>query len=291
MSTPIGGMSVHVACCLRIPTLHCTALHCVASLLLRACAASLRVLDLTNAALDSQLLLLLALESATQLTALSLSGTHLSDDFLPALAACTSLHTLNLSHNPGITAAGAAATLPGFAATLQQLDVGHTGVDDAVLPVLSQLPQLQQLVLADTAVTWDLKQFAPATTPAGPPSAAAAAGAAGIEGRSSIVTGWPRLRLLDVSNTQLTDAGCLQLAANMEAAAASKGTHAAAAGTSRSMQQQQARLSGAASARSAVGGGGLRVLLVGSASSKLGRKALAGIGRLGTLQQLTLQVG
>lgn len=117
--------------------------------LLRASAPCLRVLDLTRSAAANQLPLLLALDAATRLSALSLSGTELQDDFVPALAACSSLQTLNLNLNPAVTAAGLSAALPAFAAKLQRLDLRGTGVGNTVIPLLKHLPQLQQLVLAD----------------------------------------------------------------------------------------------------------------------------------------------
>jgi hypothetical protein len=71
--------------------------------------------------------------------------------------------------------------------------------------------------------------------------------------------------LLDVTNTQLTDTGCLQLAAELAAAAGQK-----AAGSA---------------------GRQVRVLHIGSSVCKLGRKALAGLCQLTSLEQLKLQVG
>jgi hypothetical protein len=73
------------------------------------------------------------------------------------------------------------------------------------------------------------------------------------------------LQLLDVSNTQLTEAGCAELAAELAAAAA-----AAAAAAGRNP--------------------GLRVLRIGSSACKLGRRALAAVSRLTSLEQLALQV-
>jgi hypothetical protein len=72
--------------------------------------------------------------------------------------------------------------------------------------------------------------------------------------------------LLDVTNTQLTDTGCLQLAAELAAAAAGQ----KAAGSA---------------------GRQVRVLHIGSSVCKLGRKALAGLCQLTSLEQLKLQVG
>lgn len=257
----------------------------------RASASALQVLDLTKASLDNQLPLLLALEGATKLSALSLSGTQLADDYLPTIAACTFLHTLNLSLNPDITAAGLTATLPGFAAWLERLDLRGTGVGNTLLPLLKHLPKLQQLVLADTAVSWERKA-APATAGEGdaagghaaavPPRGDALAGlpawhgelAAGAPvvqcaGPEKPPSGWAQLQVLDVAGAQLTDAGCAELAADMGGAAAAAQAHASAAAGYSS---------------------GLRVLRIGTSRHKLGRKALASIGHLTSLQQLTLQV-
>jgi Leucine-rich repeat (LRR) protein len=235
--------------------------------------------------LDNQLLLLLALDGANQLSALDLCGTQLLDDYLPTVAVCTSLHTLNLSQNQGITVAGLSAALPGFAAQLQRLDLRGTGVVNAVLPLLRHLPQLQQLVLADTAISWESKAGSAHEEGAAPMHAAAAAAPPGLthlgalpDGRAAHAAdtpvsqhrssrqpaaGWPKLQMLDVTGTQLTDAGCVELAAEFVAAAA---------------------------VAAEAGSGGLRVLHIGSSSHKLGRKAMLAVARLATLQLLTLQV-
>jgi hypothetical protein len=254
----------------------------------RASAANLQVLDLTMASLASQLPLLLALETAQHISALSLAGTQLADDFLPALSACSSLQTLNLSLNPGVTAAGLGATLPGFAMQLQRLDLRGTGVGNTVLPVLKHLPQLQQLVLADTAITWESKAAAAAEgldgavvgnvrVPAGgqagdaaglPAWQAASAGGDPIvqcRGPGKPAAGWASLRMLDVSNAPLTEGGAVEMVAEL--------VEAAAGGASRSSEC------------------GLQALHVGSAAGKLGRKALTHLSRLMSLQQLILQVG
>jgi hypothetical protein len=183
-------------------------------------------------------------------------------------------------------ARGISAALPGFAAQLQRLDLRGTGVGNAVLPLVKHLPQLQQLVLADTAISWESKagagvalaegaapMHAAAAAPelldelGGPPDwrATHATGAPVSQHRSSgqPAAGWPKLQMLDVTGTQLTDAGCAELSAELLAAAS------AGAGSS---------------------SGGLRALHIGSCSHKLGRKALLAVTRLTTLQQLTLQV-
>ena len=254
----------------------------------RASAANLQVLDLTMASVASQLPLLLALETAQQLSALSLASTQLADDFLPALFACSSLQILNLSLNPAITAAGLNATLPGFARQLQRLDLRGTGVGNTVLPVLKHLPQLQQLVLADTAITWESKAAAAAEgldgavvgnarVPAGGRAgdaaglpawqAASAAGAPIVQcrGPGKPAAGWASLRMLDVTNAKLTEAGVVELVGEL--------VEAAAGGASRSSEC------------------GLQALHVGGMAGKLGRKALTNLSRLTSLQQLTLQVG
>lgn len=267
----------------------------VADYACRASASNLQVLDLTRASLNNQLPLLLALEGATQVSALSLSGTQLAHDYLPTIAACTSLHTLNLNMNPDITAAGLSAMLPGFAAQLERLDLGASGVGNTVLPLLKHLPKLQQLVLADTAISWERKTTpeaaghgagsgigmaqvhgaaapprgdAPVGLPAWHGELAAGAPVVQCAGPGQPAAGWAQLQMLDVTGTQLTDAGCAALAADMGAAAA----HAHESAT--------------------VGwySSGLRVLRVGSSGHKLGRKALASIGHMTSLQHLTLQV-
>lgn len=255
----------------------------------RASSATLYALDLTLASLEVSTPLLLALEGATRLSALSLSGTHLDDDFLPAIAACTSLHTLNLSSNPGVTAAGLSVTLPALTAQLQRLDLRGTGISNAVLPSLKHLPRLQQLVLADTAISWESKAGAVAAgaeAPAGVQPAQAAPVHAAVplaqrgmpegfpQAPGSVAgppivqcldtrtpaSGWAGLQLLDVSSSELTDASCRELATELAAAAAA-GRHV-----------------------------GLRVLRIGSSACRLGRKALAAIGQLTSLEQLVLQV-
>jgi hypothetical protein len=82
------------------------------------------------------------------------------------------------------------------------------------------------------------------------------------------VPGWSQLQVLDVTNTQLTDAGCMQLAAELAAAALLAAGQRAAGSV----------------------GSGLRVLHVGSSVCKLGRKALAGLCQSTSFQQLKLQV-
>lgn len=257
------------------------------------------MLDLTGSAAANQLPLLLALDAATRLSALSLSGTDLQDDFVPALAACSSLQTLNLSLNPGITAVGLSAALPGFAAQLQRLDLRGTEVGNTVIPLLKHLPQLQQLVLTDTDISWESKATARDTEAlasvelgaeghlGGMIAAGQAAGPvaqAASRGVGAPATGWSRLQFLDVTGTQLTDEGCLQLAADMAAAGAQ--LHAAGA-VSASSGLRQGSSDDGEQPRTQLG---LRVLLVGSRCCKLGRKALKGLSQITTLQQLTLQV-
>lgn len=275
----------------------CAALCCVVlcAHVHRSSAHTLRALELTKASLASQLPLLLALESATQLTALSLSGTRLSDDYLPALSVCTALQTLNISLNPEITATGLSATLSGFKEQLERLDLRGTGVGNSVLPMLKHLPRLQQLVLAATDVTWE-------STAAGEAAAAHDDGVGGVgvghqqqqqhqafapagvfaaqsacRGPGAPAAGWPSLQMLNASGTQLSDAGCLQLAADMTAAAAAAAASASCAVCSSGSDGDSSSW-------------GLRVLTIGSRSSKLGRKALAALGQVTSLQQLTLVV-
>lgn len=185
-------------------------------------------------------------------------------------------------------------TLPGFQQQLQRLDLSGTGVGNTVLPILKHLPQLQQLILSRTSINWGSKAgsdgvvaaagavagMRPADVqhlndrPQGFPQIPAVIAAASVGAISQMkdprppAVGWHKLQFLDVTNTELTDAGCIQLAAELAAAAAAP--------------------AGPKAAGSA--GEGLRVLHVGSSVCKLGRKALAGLCQLTTLQQLKLQV-
>jgi hypothetical protein len=187
---------------------------------------------------------------------------------------CTALQTLDLSQNPDVTVAGLQATLPALQ-QLQQLNLEGTGVDDGVLILLGQLPKLQHLVLADTAVTWEWDAGIDST---------AVVQQQGQEGSSRHSSGavsastkqlWQKLRVLDLSSTHLTDAGCQQLARQLAPAAAAEAATASQHG-------------GVVPASS-----GLTQLVIGSSSSsraKLGKQGLAQVARISSLQQLTLQV-
>jgi hypothetical protein len=235
----------------------------------------LQLFDCTSTSTDSLLPLLLALEAATALTALSLSSTGLPDDFLPTLVPCTALRTLDLSQNPGVTAAGLQATLPALQ-QLQQLNLAGTGINDAVLPLLGQLPKLHTLVLADTTVSWD-SDAASDNMETGQqhqqPEPQEVSSCRSL-GDSAVKQLWQQLRNLDLSNTHVTDAGCQQLARQLA------GTVTAARGS------RQGYVVVAAHA-------GLAKLVIGSSSSsraKLGKQGLAAVARISSLQQLTLQV-
>lgn len=264
----------------------------------RCSSATLQLLDLTRLSTGDLLPLLLALAAATHLQALSLAGTGLPDDYCPTLVLCTALKTLDMSQNPDVTAAGLRA-MPGLQ-QLQRLNLaGCQAVRDDALPVLGRLQQLQELVLAGTSVTWQWSddednEAAPADYTAGGHDGDEAvhenggsnrtAGAHSsnvpqqqlqLQGTEQLASSsssssqrprlWPQLQLLDLTNTQLTDSGCIQLAKQFAPGAA------AAAG--------QCAL-----------GPGLRVLLAGSSSVKLGKQALAAVVRISSLQRLTLQV-
>jgi hypothetical protein len=218
------------------------------------------------------------------------------DDFLPTLVPCTALQTLDLSQNPDVTAAGLQATLPELQ-QLQQLNLAGTGVDDAVLLVLCQLPELQELVLTGTAVTWEWV----ARNAALQREEEQGGGAGSRRDRSSSDGGsstsgrrlWQQLRMLDLCDSQVTDAGCQQLARQLAESAAA----AAAAPSSSPAAAAAEGISEGDDDDDVLASGGLRTLLIGSSSSsgsggrsKLGKQGLAALARIGSLQQLTIQV-
>jgi hypothetical protein len=243
----------------------------------------LQLFDLTGLATDSLLPLLLALESASALTALSVASVRIPDDFLPTLVPCTALQTLDLSQNPDVTAAGLQATLPALQ-QLQQLNLAGTAVDDAVLLVLAHLPKLQELMMSGTAVTWEW-DAASTVLQQEPEQEQGSGSSRSSSDRGSSSAGrqlWQQLQVLDLCDTHITDAGCQQLARQLAAVSTAPSPSPAAAADGISEGGDDVCTSG-----------GLRTLLVGSSSgsrAKLGKLGLAALARIGSLQQLTLQV-
>jgi hypothetical protein len=183
-----------------------------------------------------------------------------------------------------VTAAGLQATLPALQ-QLQQLNLAGTGIGNSVLLVLGQLPELQELILTGSAVTWELDAHNAAL------QQEQGAGTGSRRDRSSSDGGgsssgrrlWQQLRVLDLCDSQVTDAGCQQLGRQLAASPTAPSPPAAAAEGIRGGDDDVPAL------------GGLRTLLIGSRSSsgsraKLGKQGLAALARIGSLQQLTIQV-
>ncbi len=161
-------------------------------------ATALEVLSLSRTAVGDDTLAQVA--GLTQLIELHLSGTRVTDAGVVALRTLTALRVLDLSDNHLDGSSLAQLTvLP-----LRALYLGNTGTNDAALRSLAALTQLETLDLPATAIT-----------DAGGPALCVLPLHALVAFRTGVGDGtikacvdhWTQLRVLDLSQTHLTDAG------------------------------------------------------------------------------------
>lgn len=260
----------------------------------RSSSKHLQLLDLTEFSGCDLLPLLLALESAAALHTLSLAATGLTDDYCPTLTPCSALRTLDLSQNPEVTDAGLRATVPALQG-LRRLNLQGTGFGDDGLEVLWALPDLQELVLADTPVAWEWTAPAAAGGAASeqPQQQQQPAVAARVKQPEVLRTGWSSLLVLHLPNTRVDDTGCMQLAQQLGQRQNRVSRDGATADEShRSRADEGSGAVGASgdnsSSSSSSFSSGLSALSIGS--SKISKKGLAALAKISSLQRLTLQV-